>query len=277
MKTNFIILLIALSLKVCVSQNDAYSIFLESFKIIEKAQSMQYTNITKEKIDGEYLEDECLIKVIRKPYKTYLFQHKEGGSEILYNTEIDKEKALVNPDRFPYITLSLSPAGSLMRHKTHHTIFQADIKYTYDILKFYLNKENKNISFNLIGKVKVNKKVLYKLELINKDYRIFEYKVKPDEDLADIAKKKYLGAYRILELNPEISFYDDVVAGDLIQIPSYYSNRISIYIDPINYLPYMIKVFDDSGLYESYTFKNLVLNVNFKPNEFLKDFEEYNF
>jgi len=50
-----------------------------------------------------------------------------------------------------------------------------------------------------------------------------------------------------------------------------------MYINTQNYLPYKILVYDYAGLYESYEFKNLKINVEFKENEFLKSFEEYDF
>ena len=116
------------------AQTDAYSIFQKSFKKIENAKTMQYYNIAKERINGKYLKDKSLVKVNRSPFKVYLFQKKEKGSEILYNSSINKNKAIINPRQFPFINLHLSPYGSIMRKNTHHTVFQADIIYTFNII-----------------------------------------------------------------------------------------------------------------------------------------------
>jgi outer membrane lipoprotein-sorting protein len=69
----------------------------------------------------------------------------------------------------------------------------------------------------------------------------------------------------------------DVKAGQVIKVPSYYAKETVMYINTKTYLLYKILVYDLKGLYESYEFRNLKLNVNFKPNEFTKDFPEYGF
>jgi hypothetical protein len=238
---------------------------------------MSYYNNAKEKINGKYLFDRSLVKVNRKPYKVYLFQYKQGGSEILYNSTVDKENALVNPSKFPYINLRLSPYGSLMRNNTHHTIFQADIKFTYDIINNTLEKKSCNNTFKLLGVVIIDNKRLYKLEVINNDCKKYNYRVQEGEDLIKIARNKMIGEYKILELNPNISYYDDVKPGDIITIPNYYSKSIILYIDTKTYLPYLIKVYDDKGLYESYKLEDLKINVNFNKNEFNEDYINYGF
>ena len=232
---------------------------------------MQYINIANERIKGEYHKDRSLVKINRYPFMVYLDQQKEGGAEILYNSIINKNKAVVNPRSFPYINLYLSPYGSIMRKETHHTIFQADIKYTYDIINYAIQKRQNDELLKYLGKVKVNQHILYKLELINKDFKQKKYIIQNGEDMYQIAEQQRIGSYKILELNPQYSYYDSVKDGDEITIQTYYSKSITLYIDVKTNLPYMIKVFDEKGLYESYIFENLQLNYPFAKDEFLED------
>ena len=238
---------------------------------------MQYTNIAQEKLNGKYINDKSLVRLNRSPYKVYLFQFKKNGAEILYNASVNKENAVVNSAKFPLMNLNLSPFGSLMRKDAHHTLFEADILYTYNIVNLALQKKSLSSTVKYLGVVKIDEKELFKLELINLDYKKYKYTVKEGEDLFMIGRDKLIGDYKILELNPSISYYDDVKAGDIITIPNYYSKSIYIYIDKETYLPYYIKVFDDEGLYETYKFKDLKLNVDFSDSEFTEDNSEYGF
>jgi len=259
------------------SQQSAFDIFAKSYAKINSAKNMEYQNFAKEKIDNKYIIDNSLVRVVRSPYKVYLFQHKEGGSEILYNSSVNKEKAIINPGEFPYINLNLSPYGTIMRNKAHHTIFDADLKYTYDVVNNTIQKKSPNNKLIYHGLVKIDNNTLYKIELINKDCKKYKYTVKANEDLVSIAKEYKIGDYKILELNPSISFYDDVKAGDIILIPNYYSKSIIMYIDIKTYLPYVIKVFDEYGLYESFKLKDLKININFSKDEFLESNPKYGF
>lgn len=238
---------------------------------------MQYYNTTRERIKGEIIAQRTLVRLNRKPFKVYLFQEKEDGSEILYNVNIDTKKAVINPGKFPYITLNLSPFGSIMRNNAHHTIFQADLLYTYSMLNYSIvNRKNDDL-LKFHGKVKLEGKTLYKIELINKDYKTLKYSIKKGESINSIAQKKRIGSYKILELNPKYNFHNDGLDGDNIIIPNSYAKRIILYIDTKTYLPYIFKIYDEKGLYESYTFGELEINNNFPKAEFTKEYKGYNF
>jgi len=273
----FIILYIIFLSILSNAQDNVYDIFNKSYSKIKNAKTLFYYNYATEKIGTKYIIDKSLIKVNRNPFKVYIFQKKEGGSEILYNSSINTEKAFVNPSKFPYITLHLSPYGSIMRNETHHTIFQADIKYTYDILNNTIVNNRGYSLLRLLGKVKIDNKILYKIELDNKNYKNYRYTIKQGESITSIAKSKRLGAYKILVLNPNISFYDDVKTGDIITIPNYYSKKVYLYIDIKTYLPYLIKVYDTKELYESYKFEKLIINYQFNKDEFSENYKDYNF
>jgi hypothetical protein len=97
------------------------------------------------------------------------------------------------------------------------------------------------------------------------------------EDLNSIARKLNISEYAILERNDEIDFYDDIIPGQEIKVPSSYAKKMILYIDKEYMLPLVIKVYDDRGIYEQYAYKNFVLNPGFKEGEFQSDYLEYGF
>ena len=270
--------LVLISIFNLTAQNKAYEIFVKSTQVINSAKNMTYSNMAKERINGIMLSPKLAhIKVQRKPYKLYLKQERKEGAEILFNSNITTKTALVNPGKFPYINLNLNPNGSIMHKNEHHTILQADIKYTYDIVNHSLKTKQDIKKMSYINMVRIKEKTYHKIKLTNFNYKITTYKVQKNDNINNIAKKLYLNDYSIYELNKNISNNTDIKIGEIIKVPTHYAKSMIMYINTQNYLPYKILVYDYAGLYESYEFKNLKINVEFKENEFLKSFEEYDF
>lgn len=270
--------LLLLLLNTSFAQNRAYNIFAKSTEIFKAAKNMTYSNLAVERINGKLTSAKLAhTKVNRKPYKLYLKQDRENGAEILYNEEVTTKTALINPGSFPFINLNLDPNGSVMHKGEHHSILQADINYTYKIINHSLLTEEDKKKMSYINTVMINGVKYHKIKLNNYDYKIVNYTVQPNEDLIKIADKLYLNSYSIMELNDDIDNLYDVKPGQVIKVPNHYAKETVLYINTKTYLLYKILVYDYKGLYESYIFKNLKLNVNFKPNEFSRNFNEYNF
>jgi len=260
------------------TQNRAYNIFAKSTAIFKSAYNMTYSNMARERIDMKTGPGKLAhTKVNRKPYKVYLKQEKKAGAEILYNEEITTKTALINPGSFPYINLNLNPNGGIMHNGEHHSILQADINYTYNIINHSLRSKEDRKKISYINTVIIKGVKYHKLKLDNFDYKIVSYTVKPNEDLIKIAKKLFLNSYSIIELNDKVDGLYDVKAGQVIKIPNYYAKETILYINTKTFLLYKIIVNDLNGLYESYEFINLKINVEFEPDEFSKDFHEYGF
>ena len=260
------------------SQNRAYNIFKKSTAIIKSADNMTYSNYACERINGNMTKGNLAhTKVHNKPYKVYLKQEKENGAEILYNSEKSTKTALVNPGSFPYINLNLDPNGNIMHKGEHHSILQANLNYTYDIINYSLKNKGDEKKMSYINTVLINKVKYHKIKLDNYDYKIVKYTVKQNEDLITIAKKLHINSYSIIELNSDIEGLNDVKAKQIIKVPNYYAKYTVLYINTKTYLPYKVLVYDYAGLFESYEFRNLKINVKFKPNEFSKDFPGYGF
>ena len=270
--------LLLLLLNTSFAQNRAYNIFIKSTATFKSAYNMTYSNMAVERIDGKLGSGKLAhTKVNRNPYKVYLKQQKEGGAEILYDEEITTKTALINPGSFPYINLNLDPNGGLMHKGEHHSILQADINYTYDVINHSLNNEEDKKKITYINTVIIKGVKYHKIRLYNFDYKIVTYTVKPNEDLIKIAKKLFLNSYSIIEMNDDVDGLYDIKAGQVLKVPNYYAKETILYINTKTYLLYKIIVNDLNGLYESYEFRDLKINVEFEPNEFSKDFHEYGF
>lgn len=253
-------------------------IILEMIESAHKIEGFTAKIIKKERIRGVMIEQITKVKLKTKPFQLYLYQQfPKKGIEILVHQGANK--ALVNPNAFPWINLSLDPYGNLMRKNQHHTVFDSG----FDLMSGILHRELARIGTDTAehiaykGLVEWQGRAAYLIEMSNPNYHISPYIVKLGEDLNLIARKLNLNEYTILELNEDIDFYDDVTPGQKIKVPSSYAKRMELYIDQQHKLPLVIKVYDNLGLYEEYAYKEFKLNPDFAKDEFTSDYKEYNF
>ena len=82
----------------------------------------------------------------------------------------------------------------------------------------------------------------------------------------------------LLEINSDkASNYHNVKAGQKIMVPNVYGKKLALYIDKELFVPRVIKVYDDKGLYESYEYQNLEVNPKIADEEFTKEYKDYGF
>ena len=63
----------------------------------------------------------------------------------------------------------------------------------------------------------------------------------------------------------------------MIYITSLYSKKSVLYIDEENYFPIYQLIYDENGLFEKYIYTKLILNKEIQPEEFNRDYKDYNF
>ena len=63
----------------------------------------------------------------------------------------------------------------------------------------------------------------------------------------------------------------------MVSITSLYSKKSVLYIDEENYFPIYLLIYDENGLFEKYIYTKLILNKEIQPEEFNRDYKEYNF
>jgi Protein of unknown function (DUF1571)/LysM domain len=272
------ILFVSLLLVHDISGQSPKSIILEMVQSASELEGFTAEITKEERIEGELVKQITAVKLIRKPYQLYLNQkYPKEGVEILCRP--DHKKALINPNSFPWFNLSLDPFGSLMRHKQHHTIYDSG----FDLMSSIIHRELARIGDDTArhifyrGLVTWQGRPAIHIEMANPDFHYSTYQVLLGEDLNSIAKKLNVNEYAILELNDDVDFYDDVIPGQKIDVPSSYAKKMVLYIDSEYMLPLVIRVYDSDGLYEHYAYKKFILNPTFRPMEFSSSFEEYGF
>lgn len=246
------------------------------FNSIENVKTLRYNLQCNERINGRMQHTESQVKLQVSPRKLYL---SLKGPEVLWIQGTNNGDALVNPGAFPYVNLNLDPYGLLMRKDQHHTIHEMGFHYLASILKDGMKKAGDKIDkyFTVLGEEKYNGRVCYKFHIAFPDFAWVPYTVKKGENLTDIARKLFVSEYMVLEKNPKINWYNDVKAGQVIQVPTAYAKLTLLLIDKELLLPVNNKVFDDKGLYETYEYYNLQVNTPIAPEELTRDYKDYNF
>jgi len=230
--------------------------------------------------NGEFVDGKFFAKLQSSPYKIYAkMDTPRNGAEILYVEGENDNKALVNPNFFPYISLSFDPTGSILKSDGHHNIKEAGFTLFSKMFKAHIKKYGDDF-YNLIqyeGKFNWNNKKCYKIIIEYADYQRIKYISSGNETLYNIAEKKLINVAKLRFLNPQINDNQKLYKGQEIFITSLYSKKSILYIDVASYFPLYQLIHDENGLFEKYTYTKLILNKRFQPEEFNRDYKDYNF
>jgi len=252
-------------------------IIFKMTKSIDEVQSLKYNLKITERGKKGYNHYESSVKLNRKPRQIYLYIK---GIELLWKQGWNNGKAYVKPNSFPYVNLSLDPQGSLMRQDQHHTINEMGFDYFGSIIEYTAVKQMDKFDqyFRLEGEERYNNRPCYKVTINNKEFGFTTYTVGKNESLTSIARKLHVSEYMIVENNPKLSDYFDILKeGQQIKVPTWYAKDVVIYIDQFYFLPVGVKVSDDKGLYEQYDYFFLQVNPKIAEEEFTKDYKDYHF
>lgn len=220
---------------------------------------------------------ESAVKFTRQPRLIYLYIK---GIEVLWLQGKNKGKALVKPNSFPFINLNLDPMGSLMRQDQHHTLNEMGFDYFGNIIDYSMIKIGDKFDdyFSIAGEERINGRPCFKILIDNKDFSYIDYLVGDDENITSIARKFYISEYMIVEKNPKLKDYFDILKkGSIVKIPNWYAKSVIVYVDQLYYLPISVKVSDETGLFEEYNYHFLQVNPEFEEGEFTRDYKEYKF
>ncbi|MBX7181611.1 MAG: DUF1571 domain-containing protein [Bacteroidia bacterium] len=246
---------------------------------IKTLKTLKFHLWKQERLKGKMEIGEQEVKMFVKPFKVYLYNYLPNvGAEVLFIEGKNNNKALVNPNSFPWANLNLDPYGDILRKGQHHTLFELGFEYTggllADVYKKFGPKLNEYCTIE--GSIKFANRDCWKVVLENKEYKLVDYTVLPGEDLIKIAKKLWVSEYALLEIN-NLRDYDGVKPGQKIKVPNSYAKRVVLYIDKINHLPIYQQLFDEKGLFAEYKYSNLVINPKLAEEEFTEDYKGYHF
>lgn len=239
---------------------------------IDKVQTLRYTVEAQERVERRYLPMRSAVKLTPSPLRVYLKNNQ--GVEVLYVAGQNGGDAWVYPGAFPYITLSLDPQGSLIRRNQHHSVLQIGFGLIGELLR---DSEPAFMrSFRYAGDSTVAGRPCYVLRSNYPAFRYVTYRAGTGETTASVAAKLHCGEYRILERN-KLEVSEKLTPGQTIQVPNAYGSRTVVLVSQQTYLPAAVAVYDDRGLYERYTFSEVVLNQPIPLAEFSKGYKGYKF
>jgi hypothetical protein len=257
---------------------DPMELASKMFVRTKQIKGLKFNLLINQRINGQMVLQTAYMKIQRSPLKIYYKQSSGDAPEALYIDGANGNKAVVNPNAFPYINLNLDPYGSLMRSGQHHTIFDADFKYGVGVLEYLLTKYKRqaNSLMKLDGTITFKGIDCYKVSLTNPNFKYNKYVVKKGETLTSIARREWLNDYMIMELN-KLSSYTSVSEGNIVTLPNDYAKSMELYIDKSRYVPVLMKIYDDKGLYEQFEFSNIIIDPSFAADEFTTTFKDYSF
>ena len=229
---------------------------------------------SQERIEGSIRQTRSLMKISYKPLRIYIKNQK--GVEVLWVAGQNSGDAWVNPAAFPYVTLSLDPNAKLMRSNQHHTVLQAGFGTISDLLRTTGLRQDMSFSrsFKYVGDSTVQGRSNHVLRADYPQFRYVSYKAGANETIASVAERFGCGEFRIIERN-NLTIGDKIPTGKVLQVPNAYGRRTIVCIDPKTYLPTVVQVNDDKGLFERFEFLDVIPNQPIPLAEFTKDYSGY--
>ena len=241
---------------------------------IENLKFLRCTVKAQERIAGNINQARSVMKLTYKPLRIYIKNQK--GVEVLWVAGQNDGDAWVYPASFPYVTLSLDPKGKLMRGNQHHTALQAGFGTISDLLRTTgLRQDNTfSRSFRYVGDTTIQGRAGYILRSDYPQFRYVNYRAGKNETIATVAERFGCGEYRVIERNG-LSIGESIPEGKVLQVPNAYGRRTVLCVDTKTFLPTLVQVNDDKGLFERFEFADVVANQPIPLEEFTKDYKAY--
>lgn len=248
-------------------------------KAIDETKTLSFNFKQLARINNTMKKSEINARIQVNPRKIYIKMiYPKERIELLYNAE-KSDKVLVKPNSFPFIPIELDPLSNLLREDNHHTIFELGFTFMGSVIKQAIITAGKDFNkyFEYKGTVNFDGRECHAIVITFNDFKFIDYTVKPGENLRKIALEKRISDFMILDNNPGIKDFEDLKPGQVIKIPNGYAKKTILYIDKEHYLPLMMAMFDDKGLYERFEYRNLIVNPKFPETEFLRNHKDYGF
>ncbi|MBD2766736.1 DUF1571 domain-containing protein [Hymenobacter sp. BT664] len=241
---------------------------------ITNLKTLRCTVKAQERVGNKINQARSIMKLTYNPLRIYIKNQK--GVEVLWLAGQNGGDAWVYPASFPYITLSLAPNGKLMRSNQHHTVLQAGFGTISDLLRSTgLRQDNAySRSFRYTGDTTLQGRTSHVLRSDFPQFRYVSYKAGKNETIASVAERFGCGEFRIFERNG-LSVGETIPEGKVLQVPNAYGRYTVVCIDPKTYLPMLVQVNDDKGLFEKFEFFDVVPNQPIPLAEFTKDYKDY--
>ena len=243
---------------------------------IENLRTLRCTVRAQERVGGTINQARSIMKLTYKPLRIYIKNHK--SIEVLWVTGQNGGDAWVYPASFPYVTLSLDPNGKLMRGNQHHTALQAGFGTISDLLRSTgLRQDNTfSRSFRYTGDTVLLGRTSHVLRSDFPQFRYVSYKTGKNETIATVAERFGCGEFRVIERNG-LTIGEKIPEGKVLQVPNAYGRRTTVCVDVKTYLPTLVQVNDDKGLFERFEFSDVIPNQPIPLVEFTREHKGYKF
>ncbi len=262
------------------NKGDDQLLFESMLQSIEKVQTCTFVLNLEERVFDNIGKAEFVTKVNVNPFKVYAYSvFPNPGAEALYVDGENNGKVLVNPNRFPFINLNLTVNSMLLRKRHQFSMLEFGFSYIHDILSRNMMKHGARFFESLSQKqdTTYNNHTYHVLEISNNVFGKTTYTVMEGENVTDIARKLLVNDHMILEMNENISDYDDVSKGQVIVVPNSFAKKIVLFIDKINLLPLVQLIYDDKGFYSKVEVSSFRMNPVIPGEEFSSEFSKYHF
>ena len=252
-------------------------VFARMYDSIRNIKTVRQDVVAIERLENEVSISRSKIKLQTLPVKIY-FINPSKKLEVLFNPEFFQNKALVKPHVFPYLTMQLDPRGNIMRKNQHYSIMELGYSFIGKSIALTINKDKDGLSnFSYKGKTVKNGFNCHLIEYENKKYTYVDYKVGERETASSIALKLCVNDYLLRYNNDLLNDFGYLKKGSIIKVPTLYCQKAVLFIDDHLALPISLSLFDDKGLFESYDYSNVQINVPIPAAEFSRDYSAYNF
>ena len=265
------------------SLSDTMSCEAAIFKMFNSIQSLhtaRFKLISTERINNEMQVSSALGIIQYSPRKLFFRSfddQNELAYEILYVEGENNNNAIISPNGFPFFNLNLNPLGSTIRNKRHLSILDAGGVYLVDMIKIGMKLYAESGTLDDRLEIKKISNSETKLIINNPDYAFTKYQVKEGETIRDICYKLGVPEYKILELNESVSSFDDIHKGEFIIVPNVYATKFELIIRNNDFIPTIVKIYDDQGLFATYEYEYFEKNPEITSQTFSKDNPAYTF
>lgn len=252
-------------------------VFARMYDSIHNIKTVRQDVVAIERLENEVSISRSKIKLQTQPVKIY-FINPSKKLEVLFNPEFFQNKALVKPHIFPYLSMQLDPRGNIMRKNQHYSIMELGYSFIGKSIALTINKDKDGLSnFAYKGKTTKNGYNCHLIEYENKKYTYVDYKVGERETASSIALKLCVNDYLLRCNNDLLNDFGYLRKGSIIKVPTLYCQKAVLFIDEHLALPISLSLYDDKGLFESYDYSNVQINVPIPAAEFSRDYSAYNF
>jgi len=243
---------------------------------IASLRTMQLKVSMYARMRGDDYKQLSVFKIQRSPLKIYYKQFVGNNIELLYDATVDKHKALVNPDGFPYTSIKLSPTSTRILERQHHSVFEADPQFILKQIQLVCTKDiqfcEASVSDTLVKGHKY-----HKVKLVDKQYKLESLQIVRKTTLIDLSKLHGVNYYSLVWFNKDLDVDSELKPGDIVTIPSSYAKSFILLIHPTEFTLRYVEVIDKNGVFEWFEYLEFKRNVTFSLDDFSSNNPNYNF